>query len=148
MRADVGIRPYGIMRCGTPTKGFPKGERCDRRLRRRQGSRASGSGRQMRKAKADEDAGPRNRSIVRVSVCGARCAPWRWHACVAHRPRHTLLLCCFCHWQCRATRPYERSPAALCILSRRRESMINRSLRLPRAVRKLLYDCHRQSWYF
>ena len=29
------------------------------------------------------------------------------NACVAHRPRHTLMLCCIRHRRRRATRPYD-----------------------------------------
>ena len=43
---------------------------------------------------------------------------------VAHRPLHTLMLRLLCRWQRGATRPYGRSPAALWILSRRKESIM------------------------
>ena len=38
-------------------------------------------------------------SSADTPVCGARCAPWRRCACVAHRPRHTLRLRCICYQQ-------------------------------------------------
>ena len=39
------------------------------------------------------------------SVWGARYLPCRRSGCVSYRPRHTLMLCCICHRQRKATRP-------------------------------------------